>query len=235
LRFRSLLRRAWLDLPKVCLIKLGSLCGELTIHYMNSVVSYIEVGRWMAARGFYTSKRCDGPRDVFEAIATEVAGKKALYLEFGVASGDSIRHWSRLIKNEESSLHGFDSFEGLPLDWNPKSRKGAFSTGGAIPEIADPRVKFFKGWFEETLPPYVFPSYEALVINIDCDLYSPTAFVLTSLREHIRPGTYLYFDEFCDRGNELKAFDDFIVSTGKRFRLVAASKIFRNVAFQCLE
>ena len=200
---------------------------------MNSAVSYVEFGHWMAARGFYTSERCQGPEEVFEAIAAEVVGKKVLYLEFGVASGNSMRHWSQLLRNQESSLHGFDSFEGLPQDWNIEFKKGAFSTGGAVPQIDDPRVKFFKGWFEDTLPHYVPPSHDALVINIDCDLYSSAAFVLKSLCDYIQPGTYLYFDEFCDRNNELKAFDEFMVSTGKRFRLVSVSKTFQNVAFQC--
>ena len=33
-------------------------------------------------------------------------------------------------------------------------KKGLFSTNGQPPQIDDPRVKFFKGWFEETLPHY---------------------------------------------------------------------------------
>jgi hypothetical protein len=77
------------------------------------------------------------------------------------------------------------------------------------------------------------PGYEALVINIDCDLYPSAIFVLNSLAPYIRPGTFLYFDEFAF-DNELRAFHEFQATTGKRFALLAATKAYAQVAFQCL-
>ncbi len=94
--------------------------------------------------------------------------------------------------------------------------------------------KFFKGPFEETLPNYVLPDHEMLVINIDCDLYLSASFVLKSLAKYVCRGTYIYFDEFCDRSNELRAFNDFVASTGKRFRPVGASRTYCHVVFECL-
>ena len=70
-------------------------------------------------------------------------GKEAIdYLEFGVFEGASIGQWCVLNQNAGSRFFGFDSFEGLPEDWHWGKRKGAFSTGGKRPEIADPRVRF---------------------------------------------------------------------------------------------
>lgn len=222
-----------MDPFKVFLVKLGTFCGERTIHFLNSSVNYIETGQWMKTKGFHTTNRVKKREELFCQIASRIADKKVLYLEFGVAKGDSIRYWSELLKNPRCHLHGFDTFEGLPVDWRLGSKKGAFSTGGQLPQIYDTRVKFFKGLFEETLPHYIPPDHETLVINIDCDLYLSASFVLRVLVEYIRPGTYIYFDEFCDRSNELRAFHDFVAATGKRFELLGASKTYSAVVFEC--
>lgn len=52
------------------------------------------------------------------------------YLEFGVYQGESIRKWCGLNNNPESRFIGFDSFEGLPENWEGKCDAGTFSTGG---------------------------------------------------------------------------------------------------------
>jgi hypothetical protein len=218
---------------KSLLVALGSRCGHKTIHFLNSSVNYLEVGHWMRENGFHTATRTKRRRDLFDQISAKVAEQKVLYLEFGVASGASMRYWSRLLKNPASHLHGFDTFEGLPYDWRLGDKKGAYSAGGQPPQIDDNRVRFFKGLFAQTLPHYVPPDYETLVINIDCDLYSSASFVLNALSQYIRPGTFIYFDEFSDPHNELRAFHDFLASTGKRFTLVGATKAYAQVSFQC--
>jgi hypothetical protein len=219
---------------RMFLIWFGSVCGERTTYLLNSLVNYVTVGRWMTAKGFYTSERVERREELYARLAEKIADKKVLYLEFGVAFGDSIKHWSKLLRNERAHLHGFDSFEGLPLKWHAFAPKGSYSTNGVIPQVDDPRVQFFKGLFEQTLPRYTFPDYEVLVINIDCDLYVSTAFVLDFLRERIRPGTYLYFDEILDRANEQRAFDEFMASTGAHFRLLGATKSFLQALFECI-
>lgn len=77
------------------------------------------------------------------------------YLEFGVFQGDSIRLWSQMNTNPESRFIGFDSFEGLPVAWGNSMKAGSFSTSGVVPEIADPRVSFQRGWFNDTLPQFL--------------------------------------------------------------------------------
>jgi hypothetical protein len=77
------------------------------------------------------------------------------YLEFGVFEGESIQWWTRLNTHTNSRFFGFDSFEGLPQDWHGKKGKGYFDVCGRLPQVEDPRIKFVKGWFENTLPIFI--------------------------------------------------------------------------------
>jgi hypothetical protein len=80
----------------------------------------------------------------------------------------------------------------------------------------------------------VAPPHDVLIINLDADLYSSTAYVLFQLRELIVSGTYIYFDEFNHRLHELQAFDEFIRETGIKFSLVGAGKTLEFIAFRAL-
>ncbi len=196
------------------------------------LLNYLETGRWLKANGFVVPRRSKSRDEVFEAVVREVKDNQVLYLEFGVCEGETMRYWSGHLMNPRSCLHGFDSFEGLPESWNIWRPKGCFSTAGKIPEILDARVTFFKGWFHETLPDYMLPAHEQLVINIDSDLYESAKLVLTKLKASITIGTYLYFDEFHDIQHELKAFREFLADTGARFEIVAAFRDLSAVMFR---
>jgi hypothetical protein len=224
----------FMDPLKSLLVEIGSHCGQRTLHLLSSSINYLEVGYWMKSRGFHTSRRVSNRRDLFHQIAEKVGAQKVLYLEFGVAKGASMRYWSGLLTNPASSLHGFDTFEGLPEEWR-RGDRGAYSAGGFIPEIYDPRVKFFKGLFQDTLPGYVLPEHEYLIINIDCDLYSSTRFVLNLLAAQMTPGTtFIYFDEFSDPHNELRAFNDLLTATNKQFALLGATRSYGQTSFECI-
>jgi O-methyltransferase len=161
------------------------------------------------------------------------AGGPIEYLEFGVFQGDSIRCWCKVNQHPNSRFHGFDSFEGLPEDWSPAYPQGAFSTSGKTPEVGDPRVNFVAGWFQKTIPGWLIsyrPDDKQLVIHCDSDLYSSTLFVLTSLDRIIRPGTVLIFDEFDAVLHEYKALSDYCVAYLRRYRIVAATEGFLQVA-----
>ncbi len=220
-------------LLKTWLTRLGVHVSPRTIHRVNAALNYLEVGRWMAEHGFDTSRRVVDRRQIYELIAAEVGEQRVAYLEFGVHRGESMRIWSELLRHPEAQLHGFDSFEGLPEDWNLDDGRGTFSTGGAAPVLADSRVKFIKGWFEATLQGYEPPAHERLVLHLDADLYSSTKTVLDALARYIVPGSFVLFDEFSDRLHELRAFDEFLrTHAGWQFRLVAADQILARVAFE---
>jgi hypothetical protein len=220
------------DLLKIILTRAGSRFSERSVHRLNAAINYIETGRWLNAQRLSPQVRVASADELFDVVIEQVADRDVLYLEFGVFRGDSMRYWSRRLRNPHAKLHGFDSFEGLPEGWNLDSPQGHFSTNGMIPMISDSRVRFFKGWFDETLPTYHAPPHDQLVLNMDADLYSSTGYVLKTLRALIVPGTYIYFDEFADRQNELRAFSEFVLDTKMRFDLLAANHDNSKVLFR---
>lgn len=144
---------------------------------------------------------------------------KVLVLEFGVWEGYSIKRFASLNKNPHSILVGFDSFEGLPEDWTLTASKGAFSTSGAAPTVEDQRIRFVKGWFQNSLPQFT-DEYQGLfqgatagdytvIVHFDADIYSSSLFLLTSL--HWLLNEYFFiFDEFS--GEERRAFHNYAQS-----------------------
>jgi hypothetical protein len=168
------------------------------------------------------------------------AETEVLYLEFGVFEGYSIRYFSERFTHPDSRFVGFDSFEGLPEQWEDKA-KGHFSTAGAIPAIADPRVSFRKGWFSQTLPAFLKglqgtrPAGRSpqVVVHFDADLYSSTLFSLATLQPHF-PNYHFCFDEFT--GHESRALHNyeqafgaaarFFMLTGERWRPLQLSGEF---------
>ena len=89
------------------------------------------------------------------------------------------------------------------------SRRGEFQTADR-PSIDDPRVSFVQGWFSETLPGFVVPPHDQLIVNVDSDLYSSAKTVLSLGPPPARAGALLYFDEFADRDHELRALKELI-------------------------
>ena len=193
----------------------------------------MDSARWLREHSLHPFKASFESRlSIFDLIARATADRQVLYLEFGVFEGFSMRYWSQHLRNPKSILHGFDSFEGLPETWKDDHPLGRFALNGNLPDIPDPRVKLFKGWFQETLPDYRPPAHEELVINIDCDLYSSTKFVLDQLKDSIRVGTWLYFDEFGSWDHEGRAFREFVEETGAEFEPVAESSAVWSAAFR---
>jgi hypothetical protein len=214
------------------LSRLGTHVSPTQISTLNACLNYLEVGRWLKANGFQAWPRYTDRQELYSAVAQPVRTERVLYLEFGVWQGSSMRSWSALLQNPLSSLHGFDSFEGLPEAWDAHRPRGTFSRGGVLPTFDDARILLHKGWFNDTLPSFALPEHERLVLNLDADLYSSTIFVLRALETAIRPGAIVIFDEFCDRLHELKAFDEFLETTQMRFRFLGGTENLEQVAFE---
>jgi hypothetical protein len=132
------------------------------------------------------------------------------YLEFGVAEGISFKWWIEHNKNEASRFFGFDTFTGLPEDWNV-FKAGDMSAGGKFPETKDSRAKFLKGLFQDTLPVFLkeFNNDKRKIIHMDADLYTSTLYVLTSLHPYLKSGDIIFFDEFAVPTHEFLAFKNF--------------------------
>ena len=115
--------------------------------------------------------------------------------------------------------------EGLPEDWvNTACHKGYFSTGGMIPNI--PGVEFIKGWFEDTIPPFLERAKPLALLHIDCDLYSSTKTIFKYMHPYILPGTVIVFDEwiynFDEKFNdcEQKAFYEYVDEHNVKFEFI---------------
>jgi predicted O-methyltransferase YrrM len=137
---------------------------------------------------------------------------EGLVLEFGVFKGQSVNAIAAILP--ERTVHGFDSFEGLPEAWPGYNVEAAhFDQGGRLPDVAA-NVELHKGWFDDSLPQFLadHPGPVAF-IHVDCDLYSSTKIVLDALAGRVRPGTVIVFDEYHNfpywREHEHRAFMEF--------------------------
>lgn len=175
---------------------------------LRVMLGYLELGAWLGTPVAYRTRE-----QLFDAAVGVVNADRPVYLEFGVYRGDSLRWWSKHLRQPEARFFGFDSFEGLPTDWRPGLDAGTFKVD-AVPTFDDDRVALVVGLFDATLPSFVLPPHDQLIINIDCDLYASTASVLRWARPHITPGTLIYFDELPDRDHELRALREHLQESG---------------------
>lgn len=216
------------------LTRVGGCFSPNQVHAVSATAKYLEIGQQLHKFGIRVGPTFNTREELFDLVGREVANRDVLYMEFGVYQGATTRYWSKLLSHPASKLHGFDSFEGLPEDWSSAAGKGHFSASGTIPTVDDPRVKFFKGWFDQTLPAYQVPDHEVLALNFDADLYSSTKCALDRMSTYIVPGTYLYFDEFSDLQHEFRAFMEFCSSSSRRFVVRGATRSMFCVLFQCV-
>lgn len=157
------------------------------------------------------------------------------YLEFGVYQGDSIRWWVENNRDPDSTFAGFDSFEGLPEDWH-RVPKGSFTTGGRLPAIDDPRCRFVKGLFQETLPGWLAGRgfSRRIVLHMDADLYNSTLVVLSQLIGKFKPGDLLIFDNFRSYLDEYRAFREVIGAYYREFRTLGRAEGWSKVALRAV-
>ena len=116
------------------------------------------------------------------------------------------------ILSSTTTIHGFDSFQGIPESWGDEPA-GTYSTQGNLPDVPA-NVKLHVGLFGDTVGKFVEsqPGLPLAFANIDCDLYSSTADVLTAVQARVVPGTILLFDEYIAhetwRQDEFRAFQE---------------------------
>jgi hypothetical protein len=163
-------------------------------------------------------------------------------LEFGVHSGSTINFISNILNKD--TVYGFDSFEGLPEDWNisykekfNKHKKGYFAVE-TIPTVNE-NVKLVKGFFDQSLEPWIKENNldQIKFLHIDSDLYSSAIYVLKILNRYIVSGTIIVFDEFYPWGrkryetweeHEYRALKEWITEFDREFKILS-----RNDHQQC--
>ena len=162
------------------------------------------------------------------------AKNPGLLAEFGVRRGTSIRV---LAAETDQTVHGFDSFAGLPEPW-VKAPAGVLTTGGDLPEVPA-NVTLHAGWFEDSLPPFLAAHPGPVrFANIDCDIYSSSRTVLWALADRIESGTILLFDELVGnrswRQDEYKALSDYAAHFGVEWEVLAVNLPSKQVCIRII-
>lgn len=165
------------------------------------------------------------------------ANTDGLVLEFGVSGGTTVNHIAKKLPNQ--TIYGFDSFEGLPEEWQLNSTKiikaGHFGRDKKFPKVKD-NVKLIQGWFDQSLPAFIESNNfdNVSFLHVDSDLYSSAKIIFDCLNEKINKGTVIVFDEFYPWTNkkwyttwkehEYKALGKWIKKYNRSFNILSRSK-----------
>lgn len=160
------------------------------------------------------------------AMLAEMVGQVDLpgqILEFGVAAGASLHV---IAGSTPRTVHGFDSFDGLPEAWDFVLPKGMFS--GQYPSGLPANAQLVVGLFQDTLPGFLAEHTDPVAfLHIDSDLYESARTVFTLLGDRIQRGTLIVFDEYLNfpgwRGHEFRAFQEFITQSGFAYDYLAVT------------
>ena len=182
-----------------------------TFFYLN----LIKAPRRMVRRALFEFYRYDHVYDVLREFRGACTGPFSV-LEFGTSAGYSFvkllyaTHY--LGMTEMVTVHGFDSFEGLPQTDDP--RDSDFSLDGdrwvageyradyqALQHYCSRRFRNFRlhqGYFQDTLTPPLLASFmhdQPILVWIDSDYYTSARAVMERLLPVLPIGCVVYFDE----------------------------------------
>ena len=141
------------------------------------------------------------------------------YLEFGTWKGNSANYFSNFV----DKFYVFDTFTGLPSEWEGTMPKGSFDLKGKLPKFRS-NIEPVVGLVEDTLDGFL-DKYKPEInfIHLDMDLYEPTKFTLLKIRPYLVSGAVILFDELYNYVNwqegEYKALKE--VFDEKEFRYKA--------------
>ena len=169
-----------------------------------------------------------------ELISREKVGSLPIdYFEFGVAGGYSFRWWLAHNNHPDSRFFGFDTFEGLPEDFGPFA-KGTMAAALDSLNITDPRARFYKGLFQDTLNPFLdqYANGRRKLIHMDADIFSATIFTLSQLYKYLNDGDIIMFDEFAVPTHEFMAFKIFTESFYVKYEVVGAANNYLFLAIK---
>jgi hypothetical protein len=186
--------------------------------------------RIFVEKQMYHTKPFRDKFDLLQAALTQADPRAGLCCEFGVWGGSTINFIASRVPN---TVYAFDSFEGLPEDWQPGVQEGAFRMNG-LPRFRE-NVKLIKGWFNGTIPVFAREhDGNCAFLHIDCDLYSSTKTIFEVLGDRIVRGTVLVFDEFFNypgwKKGEYLAFQEFVSARQLQFKYLGYVTVDEQVA-----
>ena len=173
--------------------------------------------------------------------ASDFAPPEGALIELGVWKGRTINFLAAL--NPHRIIFGFDSFLGLPENWDKGNHvfpQGQFAWPSDQPlPFYSHNIVLIKGWFADTLPSFIETALQGekiALIHIDCDIYSSTKTALHILGSHMIDGTILVFDELYNypnyRAHEWMAFQEFLEEFSFEAEYIAYNPLHEQVAIR---
>lgn len=178
--------------------------------------------------------------DVLKYAVEEASKNDGYFLEFGVALGKSTNFIAALVPFR--TLHGFDSFCGLPKTTTSVWPQGecAYIDATVYPPLLA-NVQLHVGFFDDVLPLFkknTLKDSSIAFMNVDCDLYESTQSVFRHLGDNIRSGTVIVFDEYFGYAtwprHEFKAFQEFLLERQLKYEYLAYNKWHEQVVVRIL-
>ncbi|GAA3573073.1 class I SAM-dependent methyltransferase [Amycolatopsis ultiminotia] len=166
------------------------------------------------------AKHFGSPKDTLQ-YALSLAPSGGMALEFGVASGNTLR--TIAAARGGSGVYGFDSFDGLPEAWLNGMPAGAFARDD-LPDV--PGAELVVGLFSDSLPGFL-GNHPGTVdfLHVDSDLYSSAKTVLDQVGPRLRVGSIVHFDEFFNfpgwQRHEYRAWNEHVEKAGLEYRFEA--------------
>lgn len=177
-------------------------------------------------------------------FAAQSVESEGIFMELGVWKGRTINFIAAL--HPTKTIYGFDSFQGLPEDWE----RGDMVIPKHTFRIEDPNyeplvlknVEVIKGRFQETLSAFVakLPKGEKIAfLHVDSDLYSSAATAFSCLEDRLLPGCIIIFDEFYNypgaERHEQKALQEFLQRTSLQVKYLAYNHYHEQVVVKIIE
>lgn len=217
---------------KNCMYATGYIAPNSIFYSLECIYNHASNAKWWKSKGYQPQCTVSSRDAIFTFVNDIIGDRKALYLEFGVYYGYTMRLCSKLMQNPNCQLHGFDSFHGLPEAWNARYGAGSMSMNGLMPAFDDPRIHLYKGWFENILPYYNPPDHDIMFINCDADLFTSTSIILEHINKWLKPNDLIYFDEFHHNAGERLAFDIYSRKIDYEFIPLAATYAKNHVLWK---
>ena len=181
-------------------------------------------------------------------FASDHATIKGYILEMGTGAAKTTNFLAAL--NPTQKIYTFDSYEGLPEDWDKGvgSRvinKGSFClrdpNSNYLPPVLN-NVIICVGDFKKILPKFktqILKNDPIALLNVDSDLYSSAKEAFDILGDNIIPGTVIHFDELYNYPNyqqgEWKALQEFIKRKGYNLEFLAFNAVHEQVVVKIKE
>jgi hypothetical protein len=208
-------------------LSLGTRLPQKYAAPLRRIAEQIDLGFW-----YQNFEKAEVVTNRFELlkIGSKILERDFIYLEFGVAWGDSLRQIIDFTDgNPGVEIHGFDTFEGLPDPHHGEITEGSFNQFGNIPEI--PSVTFHKGLFTETFLGNEEYLRKRLFVMCDADLFSSTSYILKTIGPSLKVGDLIYFDDLHVPNQERLALD-LAMWNGLNLHLMARSDVGRSGLFR---